>query len=332
MIFDLHCDTFMKFRHAKARGVEYSLKNAPLQINEEKLVKGGYFAQCFAMFTNKAEDDCYVECNKMIDAYEAEMAKSSVLAKVLTFSDFERNRKAGKISAVLTMEDASPIENSLEKLEEFYRRGVRMVGLTWNYVNDVGYPNIRRKLQAGQAEYLSDITVPDTQNGLTEFGKACVKEMNRLGMVVDVSHLSDKGFYDVISLSDKPIMASHSNARGVCKFIRNLTDDMLKKLADNGGITGMNYCAAFVDDDEEKGRQTISGVVSHMQYIKKLIGTEYIGIGSDFDGIGANIEMYDATVLPKLVETMDRAGFTTTEIENITHNNALRVFKANMGV
>lgn len=326
MIFDLHCDTFMKFRHAKARGEIYHLNDAPLMINEQKLVAGGYFAQCFAMFTNKAEDDCYAECKKMIEAYESELEKSTVLRKVLKYSDFEDNARAGKISAVLTMEDASPIETSMEKLHEFYNAGIRMIGFTWNYVNDVGHPNMRREGNV----VMTDIHVPETQKGLTEFGKACVKEMNALGMVIDVSHLSDKGFYDVIQLSEKPIMASHSNARSVCAHVRNLTDDMLCRLADNGGVMGMNYAAPFIDDDADRGKKTVEGVLRHMQYIKKKIGADHIGLGSDFDGIGNGIELCEASKMPLLVQAMDRAGFTDGEIEKITYKNALRVFKENI--
>ena len=157
-----------------------------------------------------------------------------------------------------------------------------------------------------------------------------VKEMNKLGMIVDVSHLSDKGFWDVINTSTKPIVASHSNARGVCKNVRNLTDEMIIALHKNGGVMGMNYCADFMDVDPEIGKNTIDCTIKHIKYIKELVGVDVIALGSDFDGIDPNIEIKDASLMPRLVERLKEEGFTEEEIEKITYKNALRVFKANL--
>lgn len=326
MIFDLHCDTLLGLRRAKMRGEPLRFQQTPLQIDEEKLVKGGYFAQCFAAFVPVSEVEPYAVCKELIDVYDEMHIASDVLQPVRRFFDFAKNTAAGKISSVLTLEDAAPIGNSLSALREFFDRGVRMIGLTWNYPNAVGYPNFKNFTLGVKP----DLFTPEIERGLTEFGKALVEEMNALGIVIDVSHLSDKGFYDVIETSTKPIMASHSNARGLCRNVRNLTDDMLKKLAENGGVVGVNCAAGFLCEEEELGRKTIAWLVEHMKYIKSKIGVENIGLGSDFDGIDPNIELADASCLPRLLVEMDRAGFTPEEIEKITYQNALRVFKQNM--
>ena len=177
---------------------------------------------------------------------------------------------------------------------------------------------------------MPDMFTPETERGLTEFGKALVEKMNELGVVVDVSHLSDKGFYDALEMSKKPIMASHSNARGVCRNVRNLSDDMLKALAKNGGVVGVNYATGFLCEDEEKGRNTLPYLMRHLLYVKEKIGVEHIAIGSDFDGIDPNISLADASYLPRLVMELEQSGFSIAEIEKITYQNALRVFRENM--
>ena len=200
-----------------------------------------------------------------------------------------------------------------------------MICLNWNFINGVGHPNFN--YIEGQKP---DFKTPNTTLGLTEYGFSMVKEMNRLGMIVDVSHLSDKGFYDVINTTTKPIVASHSNSRSVCNHVRNLTDDMIIKLHENGGVMGMNFCKAFLDEDENIGYNTIDCVIKHMKYIKNLVGVDVISFGSDFDGIEPDIELKDASLMPKLIERMKEEGFTEEEIEKICYLNFLRVCKANL--
>ncbi len=324
MIFDLHCDTVWKIDTARQKGESISLKKSHLQIDEEKLVKGNYLAQCFAIFAHAHNANPYETCMRMIDVYYDELKTCERLRAAYSYQDILKNQKEGKISAILTMEDGAPIGESFDTLNILYDRGVRMVCLLWNYANQIGHHNRGKFLEDGRCD---DIT-PVTDKGLTDFGKALVKEMNKKGMIVDVSHLSDAGFYDVISLSDKPIIASHSNARGVCRHIRNFTDDMLYKLADNGGVMGMNYAKYFLNDDAKLGRDTIFWVIKHIQYIQEKIGLDNIALGSDYDGISTDLGMNFADQLPRLVQAIDRAGFSTGEVEKICYQNALRVFKA----
>ena len=323
MIFDLHCDVIWKIDTAREKGETLSLKKSPLQIDEEKLRKGNYYAQCFAMYIPNKFENPYERCLNAIKLYDNELKNCSYIAPTYEFNDFERNKNAGKISAVLTMEDGCPIGTDMNRLYRLYDLGVRMICLTHNLVNPIGNPNFGRYFKDGSP----DRTFPNTKTGLTDFDKALVGEMNKLGVIVDVSHLSDKGFYEVVEISEKPIVASHSNARAVCKSPRNLTDDMMYKLADNGGVMGMNYAKAFMHDDEEIGKQTVECTIAHIKYIKKKIGVEHIALGSDFDGIDPNIQLKDASLMGLLIQGLKKEGFTTGEIEKIGYQNALRVFK-----
>ena len=147
-------------------------------------------------------------------------------------------------------------------------------------------------------------------------------------MVIDCSHLGDKGFYDVIKYSTKPIVCSHSCSRTVCDHVRNMTDDMLFKLKENGGVVGINYCRSFVK--KEEGFASVKDLVKHIVYIRDLIGIDYVGLGSDFDGISnKEIELKDASMMPLLIDELKLQGFSEEDIDKICYKNVLRVFKAN---
>lgn len=318
---DLHCDTISEIQ----RSTDKHLKDADLQINLKLLQEGNCLMQCFAMFIYlKNTSHPFEDCINMIDCYYNEINQnSSTIAPVFTFADLERNQQEGKISSLLTIEEGGVVEQSLAKLRTLYRLGVRMICLNWNFINGVGHPNFMMSDHP-------DFKTPNTKEGLTEFGIEMVQEMNRLGIIVDVSHLSDKGFYDCLKYSTKPIVASHSNSRAICSNVRNLTDDMILELAKNGGVMGMNFCAAFLDDNEEVGKDTIPCLVRHIKHIKNLAGVDVIAIGSDFDGINPHIALKNASLMPLLFQALRENGFTDDEIEKIAYQNFLRVFKANL--
>lgn len=331
-IIDMHCDTVMALMDT-----DKNLRRNDLMIDLEKLQKGDYLLQCFAMFVpyesrKEGPYSPFEYCHKMIDRYYLEMDQNRDLIRpVLTYNDLLENRKNGYLSSLLTIEEGGVCLGNLEFLRNFYRLGVRMITLTWNFKNEIATPNINYSALKNmpKEEAIETMRHPNTTEGLTEFGIAFVKEMNRLGMVIDCSHLGDAGFYDVIRYSEKPIVCSHSCARSVCNHVRNMTDDMLDKLKENGGVVGINYCHDFVISE---GRDaTIDDIVRHIVYIRDRIGIDHIGFGSDFDGISnEDLELKDASGMPAVLDALRREGFTEEDIEKICCRNVMRVLEANL--
>lgn len=327
-IIDMHCDTIMALMNT-----ENNIYESDNMIDLKKLQEGDYLLQCFAMFVPYAskEEENYSPfevCNKMIDRYYQEIEQYPDLIKpAFNYQDIENNIKENKITSLLTIEEGGVCLGNIEYLRNFYRLGVRMMTLTWNFKNEIASPNIDY-FSFDRSSSEKPKFVPNTKDGLTDFGKEVVKEMNRLGMVIDCSHLGDKGFYDVINLSTKPVVCSHSCSRTICNHVRNMTDDMLFKLKENKGVVGINYCRSFIK--EEEGVATVKDVVKHINYIKDLIGIDYIGLGSDFDGISnKDIELKDASMMNLLIKELENQNYTQEEIDKITHKNVLRVFKDN---
>ena len=285
----------------------------------KRLEKGGYMAQCFAMFVYLEGDEHPFEtCNRYIDKYdEVISASSAAIRKALTAEDIEKNARAGCISAILTTEEGGVLEGKLENIDRLYERGVRMMTLTWNFENELGYPN-----------YLTEELIKaDTERGLKPFGFEAINRMWDKGIIVDVSHLNDAGIYDVLRVARKPIVASHSNCRAIKDFPRNLSDDMIRKLKENGGIMGLNFCPDFISDDTD-GDQ-IADMVAHIRHVRDLAGIETIALGSDFDGIDTPKGLSDCSRMPLLHDALVKEGFTGEEIDCLFYKNFLRVFRAN---
>lgn len=325
-IADMHCDTISEIFDALQDGKNFGLTENELHIDIKKMVKGDYLVQNFAMFVSiKKHQDPLEHCLKLIDEFYQQLElNKDMIGLALTYDDIIKNQKEGKMSALLTIEEGGVTKCNLAHLRNFYRLGVRMLTLTWNYENGIGYPNF--EFLEGQ---VPDFKKPNTQQGLTEFGLEFISVMEHLGMVIDVSHLSDAGFYDVLNHTTKPFVASHSNARGVCNHVRNLNDDMIRKLADRGGVMGMNFCPSFLDDtpNEKDAVGTIGKIVDNIKYITNIGGYECIGLGSDFDGIPTHKELPDASYMQLLAEALMKEGFKETEIEKIFYKNVLRVYK-----
>lgn len=325
-VVDMHCDTISKLCDYRKEG--WTLADNDLHLRLDKMREGDYLLQNFALFVYVGNGKSpYQEAMELMDCFEEQMRLfPDQIGQVYRFSDIERNAAQGKISALLTVEEGAVCEGSLERLREFYDRGVRMMTLTWNFPNEIGWPNLILPKKEGEKP---DFTVPQTKKGLTEFGIFCVEEMQRLGMIVDVSHLSDAGFWDVVSHAKKPFVASHSNARAVCPNIRNLTDEMIRALAECGGVTGLNFCPGFLEMAAEgvENSGTIGAVVRHAEHIVKVGGIECLGLGSDFDGIPTHGELTGGDKLPLLDDALKKAGFAASEREKIFSGNVLRVYR-----
>ena len=315
---DMHCDTLLEMRGSKT-----GFDNAPGHINIDKLRRGGALLQCFAIYTPTHDEAAEYNIsgtsweyyNEALTRFQNELKKCpDSLRQMRTMDEFRANSAAGMISALLTLEDGDCIDGRIERVQTLFDDGVRMVALTWNYENSIGFPNsFEPALHA---------------KGLKEFGFEVVSEMNRLGMIVDVSHLSEGGFYDVARVSKKPFLASHSCARALCDHSRCLTDEQLKTLGDCGGVCGVNFYSRFLRRDSDYTSN--EDILRHMEYIADKAGMDAVALGSDFDGIDCELEMKDYSGMALLSELIaDRFG--SDNADRICFANALRVFSENIG-
>lgn len=334
---DMHCDTISRLFGLKEEGKKEGLRENGGHVDLLRMKKGEYLLQNFALFVELGRDgDPWERVCRLRALYAEEMeANADLIAPVLKFSDIAANEAAGKMSALLTVEEGAVCKGEPEKLRALYDMGVRMLTLTWNFPNELGEPNFDRELmkeyrrRRDQASFERFFHTPNLEGGLTERGRAFVAEMEELGMIPDVSHLSDRGFYDVLETAKKPFVASHSNAREICPCVRNLTDDMIRKLAERGGAMGLNFCADFLEEKPvgEPNPGTIAAVVRHAEHIVNVGGIEVLGLGSDFDGIDTHEELEGAQGLEKLSDALKKAGFTESRLDKIFRDNVLRVYR-----
>lgn len=315
---DMHCDTLMKCYFDKAE----DLFSLPGQVDLKRMHEAGAMAQFFAVYmpedgflkkmnlTGSYDDDSYIEgCCRIFE--NSMKAHSDIAAKAVTAAQIRENYAKGLTSGVLTMEDGRAINGKMEKIKEYYDLGIRAISLTWNGINCLGYPNS------------ADEKI--MKAGLTPFGKEAVQYMQELGILVDVSHLSDGGFFDVADICRKPFVATHSNARALAPHRRNLTDEQLRMLAKNGGVTGLNVFGPFLNSDTSDDHSTVEAMVKHVCHIADVAGTDTIAMGSDFDGVFGTLDMEDVTQLPKLIDGLKKASFSEDTIEKFLFGNVLRV-------
>jgi len=317
-IVDMHCDTLLVLRMTGGR-----LADIGGHINMEKLRRGGALLQCFAVFTPtgpeakiyRLSESPWEFFEQAADNFDEQIKLcSSDIAAMRSMADFRQNVAQGKVSALLTLEDAVCLEGNISRVDMLYERGVRMVTLTWNYENSLAFPHS-----------------PEPEKhalGLKDFGFEVLDKMNSLGMVADVSHLSEGGFYDVAEHSRKPFVASHSCARALCEHSRNLSDKQLRTLGEKGGICGVNFYSAFLSPESEFSRN--EEILRHMEYIVNKAGVEACALGSDFDGITCGLEMQDYSGMAHLADMIaDRFGGDNAD--RILNKNALRVFEEVIG-
>lgn len=315
---DMHCDTLMQAYVLKRQ----DLNEMPGMVDFKRMRQGGMLAQFFAVFMlppmarrfypdlpEFTDESYFADCAAILE--HSLQAHSDVIAPARSAAEIRANRAAGRMSAVLTVEDGRIVEGKLERLETLYRAGVRAIGLTWNGPNCLGFPASREETVMA--------------SGLTAFGKDAVRYMQELGILVDVSHLSDGGFFDVAAVCKKPFIASHSNCRAVCPHPRNLTDEMLRTLSDCGGVAGLNFTPEFLNPDGSAQSNSFQAIVAMAQHMKKVAGIEVIGIGSDFDGMEGDLEVKSAGQYPLLADALSSGGFSDDEVDKILSGNVLRV-------
>ena len=303
---DLHCDTAGRIFYENL-----DLKNKLCKVNIDNFKKGGALGQVFAFFVDQQlNEDSYEEFLKLYNNFMKEIKGNlNDMEIVRNIEELKNAKKANKIGAFLSIEEGEVIKGSIDNLKKVYEMGIRILTITWNYKNKLGYPN-------------SGYTYKN--EGLTKRGIEVVEECENLGIIPDVSHLSDAGFYDLIRVCKKPFIASHSNSRAITNHPRNLDDHMIKLLAEKGGIMGINFCSDFL------GTESISSIeemIFHIKHIKNIGGIDVLAIGSDFDGIQNEVEIKDASEFNKLYVALKNNKFNETEIEKIFYKNVIRVFK-----
>lgn len=320
---DLHCDTLSELVKIET---ENGQRNNGLHINQmcvdiDRLLKADAAVQFFACFVNAKEypdwDHAWQAVLSMTDRIKEEISEKFCIMDTYKEAKSEGNIKNNNpgdyITGVLTAEEGGILNNDADRLDQLYERGIRLMTLTWNYENCIGSPNSRdRNIM---------------EKGLTKFGIEVVKRMNEKGMIIDVSHLSDGGFFDCIKYSKYPVIASHSNARSLCRHPRNLSDEMLRALGNNGGIAGLNFYSAFLT---ESGRASASEIAGHARWMINKAGEDAVALGTDFDG-------FDRQFLPENirgVQDMDRVWqamkdehITPRQIEKIAFGNADRIMR-----
>jgi membrane dipeptidase len=225
--------------------------------------------------------------------------------------------ETGTMAAILHFEGAEPIDEGLDALEVFYQAGLRSLGLVWSRPNAFasGVP-----FRFG--------STPDIGPGLTDAGKELVRACNRLGIMLDLSHLNEQGFWDVAKISDAPLVATHSNVHALCATPRNLTDRQLDAIKESDGMVGLNFAVVFLRQDGAPNADTpIATMVEHIDYLVERLGIERVGLGSDFDGATIPQEIGDVAGLPKLVEALRAAGYDDESLRKLAYENWLRVLR-----
>ena len=358
IVVDTHNDILMLVMD-KGFAFDTDLKGKA-QTDLARWKKGGLDVQVFSVFCDGDQKNPYQFANREMDTADAVAAcNPHKIVKVANTKELLKVVKQHKIAAMFGVEGGHMIEDDLNKLDALYKRGARYMTLTWN--NSTNWAT-----SAFDETFKKDLQ----HKGLTDFGKQIVKRMNELGMMVDISHVGEQTFWDVMSTTTKPVIASHSSVYNLCNHQRNLKDDQIKAIAKNGGVIQINFYSAFIDSNFNKSknaflekhkaeidslykigmaehnvegelftkykaetdavRPPFSLVIDHIEYIIKLVGVDYVGLGSDFDGIeSAPRELDDVTSYPLITKALLERGYSKQDVTKVLGGNLLRVLKAN---
>jgi membrane dipeptidase len=344
-IFDGHNDILNKISKTKdSLNTRAFLEPGGGQLDFPRAVKAGFRGGIFAVYPSNppsvptaeertvfTEDGYYIPFPPPLEyeyAHQAALTMIDLLYKIESDSEgkfkvvtdienLESCLKNKVMAAVLHLEGAEPILPSLDNLPLFYEKGMRSLGITWSRPNAFGH--------GVPFQYPSS---PDTGPGLTETGKALVKACNQLGILIDLAHLNEKGFWDTVELSTAPLVSSHTAANALIPKARNLTDEQLKTVAETNGLVGVIFSVNDLDGEKRPKKDApISSIIKHIRYIADLIGVDHVAFGSDLDGTFIPSEVGDVTGFPKIIQLLKEDGFSTPELEKICYKNWIRVLK-----
>jgi membrane dipeptidase len=358
IVIDSHNDILTKMLDSKL-AIDTDLKPTT-HTDLARWKEGGLDVQIFSVFCTGEKANPFAYANQQMDELDSTLKRNpDKIAKASNSKDLLKIVKQHKIAAMFGVEGGHMIENNLSNLDHFFNRGARYLTLTWN--NSTPWAT---------SAYDETFTKDLPHNGLTDFGKQIVQRMNKLGMIVDISHVGEQTFWDVIHTTTKPVMASHSAVYELCPNQRNLKDDQIKAIAKNGGVIQVNFYSGFLDPNYAKKeeafmekhkveadllsksgksdfavelelyakyktesdlmRPPFSLLMQHIEYIIKLVGVDYVGLGSDYDGIESlPLQMDDVTTYPLITKALVEKGYTSKEINKVLGGNFIRVLKAN---
>jgi len=347
IIFDGHNDTLTNlYRVEVGKGRSFFEESGIGQIDLPRAQRGGLIGGFFAIFTPPPPDsperdpmygltfseDGYAVAERspidqgyaaeftdaVIDlAYELEAESQERVRIVKAYHEIEQCIEENALACILHLEGAEAIKPDLSNLEEYYQKGVRLIGLVWSRPNAFGYGVPFRFPHS-----------PDIGSGLTEAGKALVEACNRLGILIDLAHLNEAGFRDVAAISTAPLVVTHVDCYAICPSTRNLTDAQIDAVGRSGGVIGINFEAmnthpkSSIDQDVP-----LTQITMHIDYVVKRIGVDHVAFGSDFDGAEMPHDISDASKLPNLIRTLEAGGYDSEAIEKIAYKNWLRVIQ-----
>jgi membrane dipeptidase len=338
-IFDGHNDTLLRLHAADPDDNDSFFKSTEGHIDLERARAGGLAGGFFAIFVTGDPSVPYKrprgELPPILDQSYAQRYATAMAARLFQIeresngqvkivrnaAEIETCINNGIFSAILHYEGADPIDTELNFLELSYQAGLRSLGIVWSRPNAFGH-GVPFRFPSS----------PDTGPGLTEAGKRLVQACNQRGIMLDLSHLNEAGFWDVAKLSDAPLVATHSNVHQLSNTSRNLTDKQLDAIKESDGMVGLNFAVVFLREDGEADADTpLATMVNHIDYLVEKLGIERVGIGSDFDGARIPAEIGDAAGLPKLIDALRASGYDDDALRKITHENWIRVLRKTWG-
>ncbi|KYH42084.1 MAG: hypothetical protein AYL32_000810 [Candidatus Bathyarchaeota archaeon B26-2] len=298
---DAHNDTIVAH---KRLGLGLGIKTDKTQLDLPRMKEGGLDVAFFAVDVTRALKNHLTYALDAFGFFDRELESNRTdISLVLTVKDLYEITEQGKIAALLAVENSDALEGSLNVLRMLFKLGVRSIGLTHN-------PRSLAADGVGEAR---------TGGGLTNFGVQLIEEMNRLGVLVDLAHISERGFWDALEVSKEPVIVSHGNCKALCEHRRNLDDDQIEGLADKEGVIGVTFVPSFVHPKTP----SLQRLLDHIDHIVRVAGVDHVGIGSDFDGGGTLLK--DATELPKITEGLLKRGYSRDDVEKILGGNFIRV-------
>lgn len=319
-LMDMHCDTLWRLMD---RGGKDGFENGYCEVTLSKLKEADSLAQFFACFIGMDEmpgqnaeekyEAGYRYALNTIELFDRQMQEhGDQIGQAGNVEDILALAKQDKLAAVLTIEEGGILNHQMSRIDTLYEKGVRLITLMWNYENCLGYPNSRDEKMM--------------RKGLKPFGIEAVRYMKEKHMLIDVSHASDGAFWDAMTYGKGHVVASHSNCRALCAHPRNLTDDMIRALANAGGVAGLNLYGAFLDGSEES---RLEAMVAHVKHMIQVGGSEFPAIGTDFDGFSGmkHMDIQHIGEMKKLLEALEQAGISTGQMEKIWYGNAMRVLE-----